>query len=76
MSAGKRASTRVYTGKVKMIHHDGVVVDLGNGCSGDLPLTDETKTLQTGMEVGVQIAALEVDTQKLDLKLAPSPLAK
>jgi ribosomal protein S1 len=64
---------RVYTGNVKMVHHDGVVIDLGNGCVGDLPLTDETKTLETGSQVDVQIAALEVDAQKLDLKLAPSP---
>ena len=62
---------RIYTGTVKMAHHDGVVVDLGNGCEGELPLTDQTRLLPVGSQVNVQITSLEVNDQRMALQLAP-----
>jgi ribosomal protein S1 len=62
---------QVFGGKVKMIHHDGVVVDVGKGCVGELPLTEQTKALAEGSQVQVQITALELNEQRMTLKLAP-----
>lgn len=42
---------------------------LENNCVGELPLTDQTKVLAVGTQVDVQIASLEVDDQRMTLKL-------
>jgi hypothetical protein len=47
-----------------------VTVALENNCVGELPLTDQTKMLAEGAEIDVQIASLEVDDQRMTLKLA------
>ncbi|MBL8819893.1 MAG: S1 RNA-binding domain-containing protein [Planctomyces sp.] len=66
---------RIFSGRVKMVHHDGIVVDLGNGCVGDLPKCDQTTTLSEGSEVEVQITSLELDEQRVGLKLVHSKTA-
>ena len=59
----------VIEGIVKLVHPNGIVVDLCNGCKGDLPLTERTKTLNEGEPIKVQVASLEVDEKQLVLKL-------
>ncbi len=60
----------VLRGKVKMVHQNGVTVDVGNDCVGELPLNDQTRHLPEGSEIEVQIASLEVNDQAMTLKLA------
>lgn len=60
----------VLRGRVKMMHQNGVTVELNEWCSGELPLTDETRKLSVGTEVEVQITSLELSPQYMTLKLA------
>jgi ribosomal protein S1 len=60
----------VLRGKVRMMHHNGITVDIGTNCVGELPLNPQTKSLSTGSEIEVQITSLEVNDQKMTLKLA------
>lgn len=64
----------VFLGRIKMIHQNGVTVEVGN-CVGELPLNDQSKGLREGSEVEVQITSLEVNAQRMTLKLAKPELA-
>lgn len=60
---------KLLRGRVKMVHQNGVTVELNRFCSGELPLTEETRGLTVGAEVGVQITSLELNDQRMALKL-------
>lgn len=60
----------VLRGRVKMTHQNGVTVELNEWCSGELPLTGETRKLTEGAEVEVQITSLELNDLSMTLKLA------
>lgn len=61
---------KVLRGRVKMTHQNGVTVELNEWCSGELPLTEDTRKLSEGAEVYVQITSLELNDQRMTLKLA------
>jgi len=63
-------SGTVIHAKVKMIHGNGITVELNDWCSGHLPLDDRTKYLKKGSEVDVQITSLELNHKNITLKLA------
>ena len=59
----------VIRGRVKMVHQNGVTVELNELCSGELPVTEATRELTVGAEVDVQITSLELNDQRMTLKL-------
>ncbi len=61
---------KVLRGRVKMVYQNGVTVELNEFCSGELPLTEEARKLVVGTEVDVQIASLELNDQRMSLKLS------
>ncbi len=62
----------ILQGRVSGVYHDGATVRLPNGARGDLPKHRfGSRDLKAGDEVGVTIAALEVDEGRLTLDLAP-----
>lgn len=63
----------VLEGMVKMVHQHGVSVETENRCIGELPLTDDTRALQKGAQVNVQVTALDVENQRMSLQLIDSP---
>ena len=60
----------VFCGRVVFVHHDGIRVELENGCRGELPIAEDTKALTQGTEVRVQLTSLEVNDQSATFKLA------
>ena len=61
---------KVLRGRVKMVHQNGVTIELNKFCSGELPVTETTRELAVGAEVDVQIASLELNDQRMTLKLS------
>jgi ribosomal protein S1 len=60
---------KVLRGRVKMVHQNGVTVEMNEWCSGELPLTEIASKLVEGTEVSVQITSLELNDQRMTLKL-------